>query len=273
MSLVVRITQLRSVNGAGKSRSIHQRVEDVVIAGENLISSVRSTIKKVLYGHENLVSAVPMDSIHEYILERSLMMKPSEQTFWEQSIKDEAIRVGIDPTGTIGCATLHLIGEKAQLADIREAGSREHVLPATEGAESPLDQPVTGSASQSAYHRKLAEAMVDAEQAELKELHPKLYAMWQNLSRKGAVERVTAVLASEKVVDPGQYKSLAVWATEAEELLAESRAKVERLEAELDSRRRITGEALHQKNAKIERLEAEVKHLKAILSFKRSSDA
>ncbi len=36
-----------------------------------------------------------------------------ERNYWEDNIKDEAIRAGIDPSGTVGCATLHLIGEKA----------------------------------------------------------------------------------------------------------------------------------------------------------------
>ncbi len=39
-----------------------------------------------------------------------------ERGFWEQNIKDEALRAGLDPSGTIGCATLHMLGEEiAQL--------------------------------------------------------------------------------------------------------------------------------------------------------------
>ncbi len=35
-----------------------------------------------------------------------------EPEFWELNIKDEAMRAGLDPSGTVGCATLHMIGEK-----------------------------------------------------------------------------------------------------------------------------------------------------------------
>ena len=35
-----------------------------------------------------------------------------EREFWELNIKDEAMRAGLDPSGTMGCATLHMLGEK-----------------------------------------------------------------------------------------------------------------------------------------------------------------
>ena len=35
-----------------------------------------------------------------------------EREFWELNIKDEAMRAGLDPSGTVGCATLHMLGEK-----------------------------------------------------------------------------------------------------------------------------------------------------------------
>ena len=76
-------------------------------------------------------------------------------------------------------------------ADAREAGSRELVAPATEGAESPLDQPVTGSASRSAYHRKLAERL--AKRFNQMHLYP---------------ADIAAALASEGVVDPAELGSL-----------------------------------------------------------------
>lgn len=37
-----------------------------------------------------------------------------ERNYWEANIKGEAIRAGIDPSGTVGRATLHLIGEEVE---------------------------------------------------------------------------------------------------------------------------------------------------------------
>lgn len=133
----------------------------------------------------------------------------------------------------------------------REAGSREGQPPATEGAESPLDQPVTGSASpsaencpicgrppeshrghicyevpphtsQSAHRRKLAEA-IDAALPSGEEIIE--IDKYGNVY-KPRVDAIAAVLASQGCVDPEEVKDKIdysdVWA-----------AKVQRLEQQL----------------------------------------
>ncbi|MEK0325287.1 MAG: hypothetical protein QQN63_06245, partial [Nitrosopumilus sp.] len=98
-------------------------------------------------------------------------------------------------------------------ADTREAGSREVQSPATEGGASPLDQPVTGSASRSVYQQEVAEAI----RAEV-----------QVTTEEEAFDAIAAVLASEGVVDPEVVYMLDKVRAERDK----AEAKVERLEAQ-----------------------------------------
>ena len=111
--------------------------------------------------------------------------------------------------------------EADEQADRREADSREVQAPATEGGIVPLDKPVTGSASQSAYHRKLgsysaAQANNDCHMDE------KQY--------RSVEQAVAAVLASEGVVDPETYdKALKQWQDQA----YNAEQEIEQLKADL----------------------------------------
>lgn len=54
-----------------------------------------------------------------------------ERDFWELNIKDEALRAGLDPSGTVGCATLHMLGE--EITKMKEAvkGDLDKILEQT----------------------------------------------------------------------------------------------------------------------------------------------
>ena len=97
-------------------------------------------------------------------------------------------------------------------ADRREAGSR--------GGSLSSALPVTGSASPSAYRRKLAEAAYNC-------LSDKL-----EFTNEARINAIAAVLASEGVVDPEQYKAAQALLIETRAASLRLSAKVERLEAD-----------------------------------------
>ena len=109
------------------------------------------------------------------------------------------------------------------------------------------------TASPSAYQRKLAEAIFDDDMDSLAEVAPEVAKMFRTSMRDKKIDRIAAVLASERVVDPTHFEKLlgdlekmkeawdALPRSEAVDQLIQSRAKVERLTAELDRERIDTG--------------------------------